>query len=99
VSDPYRAALRGAHPGEHCSSGTWRTARAAQQSFSGVGKNARYGAMDRGALAHQAEEAWAPQRNASRACKLKNLNTKTTLKLKINPIWEYLGLIFYPLKP
>jgi hypothetical protein len=24
---------------------------------------------------------------------------KTSLNLKINPIWEYLGLIIYPIKP
>jgi hypothetical protein len=24
---------------------------------------------------------------------------KTALKLKRNPIWEYIGLIFYPIKP
>jgi hypothetical protein len=29
---------------------------------------------------------------------LKNLNIKTNLKIKINPIREYLGLIIYPIK-
>jgi hypothetical protein len=30
---------------------------------------------------------------------LKNLNMKTSLKLKINPIQEYIGLIIFPIKP
>jgi hypothetical protein len=40
---------------------------AAQQSFSGVGKNAHYRAEVQGALAHQdvrLQEVWAPQRDA-----------------------------------
>jgi hypothetical protein len=46
-----RAALRGGRPEEHC--GTWGTAGAAQQSFSGVGKNAHFGAKLQGALAQR----------------------------------------------
>jgi hypothetical protein len=52
---------------EHLLTRTVETARAVQQSFSGVGKNAHYGAKLRGALAHldvRLQEAWAPQRDA-----------------------------------
>jgi hypothetical protein len=62
-----------------------------------VGENAHCGAEVPGALAHQyirLPEVWAPQRNAGCSYKFKNLNMKTSLKLKINPIQEYLGLIF-----
>jgi hypothetical protein len=34
-----------------------------------------------------------------RLSKEMNLNKKTSLKLKINPIREYLGLIIYQIKP
>jgi hypothetical protein len=37
--------------------------------------------------------------SSKRAYKFKNLNMKTTLKLKINSIMEYLGLIIPPIKP
>jgi hypothetical protein len=43
-------------------------------------------------------EAWAPQRDTGWAYKFKNLSMKTTSKLKVNPIQEYLGLIIYPIK-
>jgi hypothetical protein len=68
-----------------------------EQSFSVIGEHAQCGAEVWGALAHR--EAWAPQRDAGWAYKFKHLNMKTSLKLKINPIPEYLRLIIYPIKP
>jgi hypothetical protein len=75
-----RAALRGAHPGELHSSGT---TRAAQQLFSGVGKNAHYRGEVWGAIAHRGvrlPEVWAPQRDVGWAYIFKDLNMKNTLK-------------------
>jgi hypothetical protein len=50
--------VRGARFGEHCSSGMWGTARAAQQLFSSVGKNSYYGAKLQGTLAHRSSKPY-----------------------------------------
>jgi hypothetical protein len=75
-----RDVLRGTRPGEHCSSGMGGgTPRAAQQLFSSVDKNAHYGAMLRGTLAHRdvrAHLAWAPQEMPAEHISLKILIRK-----------------------
>jgi hypothetical protein len=95
-------------PESKCFCGTWGTARAAQRGArprehysSGIGEHAHCGAEVWGALVHWDVcllEARAPQRDTRLAYKFKNLNMKMSLKLKINFIWEYLGLIIYPIK-
>jgi hypothetical protein len=40
-----------------------------------------------------------PKKILAEHINLKSFKIKMTLKLKINPVWEYLGLITYPIKP
>jgi hypothetical protein len=99
---PARALLPGTHSPLSSFSGPPRPARSVLPGTGILMTSSRSPPWPARALANQdvrLPEAWAPQRDTGWACKLKNLSVKTNFKLKINPIWEYLKLIFYPIKP